>query len=80
MSERAAENDADDEWTCLKPGCDLGVDQHNLAMVVEHALHDEPNFTVEDAQGVADRTLAKVARAFGLDDDTRTTPPTEARP
>lgn len=49
-----------EEWVCAKPGCDLDVDGHNLALAIEHAYYDEPGFTAEDAQQVADRTLARL--------------------
>lgn len=71
-----AENDAD-EWTCSMPGCDLDIDAHDFALALEHIFHDEPNFTAEDARDVADRTLDKVARAFGVDDEARVIPPAE---
>lgn len=61
MSERPTEP----EWACSKPGCGLGVDAHDLALAIEHACHDEPGFTAQDARDVADRTLSRVARAFG---------------
>ncbi len=54
------------EWVCSKPGCHLDVDGHDLALALEHAFHDEPDFNAQDARDVADRTLTRVARAFGL--------------
>ena len=59
----------DEEWTCGKPGCELGIDGHDFALALEHVFHEE-GLSAEDARGVADRTLDRVARGLGLDDDT----------
>jgi hypothetical protein len=53
-----------DEWTCPKPGCTLDIDGHDFALALEHIFHDAPDFTAEDARGVAERTIDRVERVL----------------
>jgi hypothetical protein len=53
-------------WTCPKEDCDLGVEQHNLALAIEHIYGGTPtksgrDFDKAESQEVADRILDKLA-------------------
>lgn len=47
-------------WRCPKPDCHEGIDAHPLAKFLDHLHYDEPKFTAQDAQEVADRVLARL--------------------
>lgn len=55
--------DTDEPWVCIKPGCTLGVDEHDLATVIEHTY----GISEQDARDVSSRTLSKLADAFGIE-------------
>lgn len=61
----------EEEWICPKEGCTLGVEQHDLALAMEHIYGGTPsksgrNFDADESQEVAGRVLDKLADAFGL--------------
>lgn len=50
--------DADGNWVCRKDGCDLGIEEHTFALVVEHIYEGFPTkdggtFGAQHAEGVA---------------------------
>mgnify|MGYP001822718357 CR=1 FL=1 len=62
--------DAHGVWRCRKEGCDLSIDEHGFALVVEHIYEGFPTkdgdtFGPEHAQQVSDG----VARRLGWTDD-----------
>lgn len=62
--------DANGVWRCLKDGCDLSIEEHGFALVVEHIYEGLPTkdggtFGPEHAQQVSDG----VARRLGWTDD-----------
>lgn len=63
---------AEDEWTCSKDGCELGVESHSLALAIEHIYGGTPskdgrNFNREESKEVADRILDRLAGDLGID-------------
>ena len=57
-------------WTCPREGCQLGIEGHDLALVIEHiyggmASKSGRDFDADESREVADR----VARRLGWADE-----------
>jgi hypothetical protein len=53
------------EWQCPKGDCDLGIDGHDFALVIEHIYGGVPtksgrNFDAEESREVADRVAQRL--------------------
>jgi hypothetical protein len=53
------------DWTCPREGCDLGIDEHDMALVIEHIYGGTPtksgrNFDAEESSEVADRVIQRL--------------------
>lgn len=53
------------EWTCPRKGCELGIESHGLALIIEHiyggiASKSGRNFDAEESREVADRVAHRL--------------------
>lgn len=45
----------EEEWSCGKPGCDLGIDGHDFALAIQHIYGTTPEVAASVVDGVARR-------------------------